>query len=95
MKKSILALAVAAALTAPLAAQADTILYGSARVSVDYNDEGSTDPFDNDNGVWDVTNLSLIHICGRTTGSDSVNLGSNPSPPATPKTHLSSVRWVF
>ncbi|MEI2783378.1 MAG: porin [Candidatus Competibacter sp.] len=58
MKKSILALAVAAALTAPLAAQADTILYGSARVSVDYNDEGSTDPFDNDNGVWDVTNNS-------------------------------------
>ena len=58
MKKSILALAVAAALTAPLAAQADTILYGSARVSVDYVDEGSTDPFDNDNGVWDVTNNS-------------------------------------
>ena len=58
MKKSILALAVAAALTAPLAAQADTILYGSARVSVDYIDEGSTDPFDNDNGVWDVTNNS-------------------------------------
>jgi predicted porin len=39
MKKSILALSVAAALAAPLAAQADTILYGSARVSVDYNDE--------------------------------------------------------
>ena len=58
MKKSILALAVAAALTAPLAAQADTILYGSARVSVDYVDEGSTDPFDNSNGVWDVTNNS-------------------------------------
>ena len=58
MKKSILALAVAAALTAPLAAQADTILYGSARVSIDYIDEGSTDPFDNDNGVWDVTNNS-------------------------------------
>lgn len=58
MKKSILALAVAAALTAPLAAQADTILYGSARVSVDYIDEDSTDPFDNSNGVWDVTNNS-------------------------------------
>jgi predicted porin len=50
MKKSILALAVAAALAAPLAAQADTILYGSARVSVDYNDE---DPAD---GYWDVVN---------------------------------------
>ncbi|CDH46555.1 porin [Candidatus Contendibacter odensensis] len=61
MKKSILALAVAAALAAPLAAQADTILYGSARVSVDYNDEklglldqvpGATDP----DGYWDVVN---------------------------------------
>ena len=50
MKKSILALAVAAALATPLAAQADTILYGSARVSVDYNDE---DPAD---GYWDVVN---------------------------------------
>ncbi len=39
MSKSILALAVAAALVAPLAAQADTILYGSARVSVDYTDQ--------------------------------------------------------
>lgn len=52
MKKSILTLAVAAALAAPLAAQADTILYGSARVSVDYNDE---DPAD---GFWDVANNS-------------------------------------
>jgi len=58
MKKSILALAVATALAAPLAAQADTILYGSARVSIDYNDEGSTNPFDDDNSFWDVTNNS-------------------------------------
>jgi len=50
MKKSILALAVVAALATPLAVQADTILYGSARVSVDYNDE---DPAD---GYWDVVN---------------------------------------
>ncbi|MBK8753371.1 MAG: porin [Candidatus Competibacteraceae bacterium] len=53
MKKSILALAVAAALAAPLAAQADTILYGSARVSVDYiNDKfpGNTV------NTWDVVN---------------------------------------
>ena len=50
MKKSIIALGVAAALAAPIAAQADTILYGSARVSVDYNDE---DPAD---GYWDVVN---------------------------------------
>ena len=50
MKKSVVALAVAAALAAPLAAQADTILYGSGRVSVDYSDE---DPAD---GYWDVVN---------------------------------------
>lgn len=54
MKKSVLTLAVAAALAAPLAVQADTILYGSARISVDYNDEKS--PFPNGGSVssWDV-----------------------------------------
>jgi len=57
MKKSILALAVAAALAAPLAAQADTILYGSARVSVDYNDDSGSDLLDSD-GYWDVVNNS-------------------------------------
>ena len=57
MKKSVLALAVAAALAAPLAAQADTILYGSARVSVDYNDDETNDPFNSD-GYWDVVNNS-------------------------------------
>ncbi len=68
MKKSVLALAVAAALAAPLAAQADTILYGSARVSVDYNDETVPDQvtFDPATGTlklettsisyWDVVN---------------------------------------
>ncbi|MFO1419541.1 MAG: porin [Candidatus Competibacteraceae bacterium] len=38
MNKTILSLAVAAALTASFAAQADTILYGEARLSVDYID---------------------------------------------------------
>lgn len=52
MKKLTLALAVAAALSTPIAAQADTILYGSARVSVDYIDE---DPVD---GFWDIVNNS-------------------------------------
>ncbi len=56
MKKSILALAVAGALAIPFAAQADTILYGSARVSVDYNDELS--PFVDSDGSWDVVNNS-------------------------------------
>ena len=56
MKKSVLALAVAAALAAPLAAQADTILYGSARVSVDYNDEDFIDNDFNGEGNWDVVN---------------------------------------
>ena len=60
MKKSILALAVAGALAIPFAAQADTILYGSARVSVDYNDELNLiqiPPIDSD-GNWDVVNNS-------------------------------------
>ena len=56
MKKSILTLAVAGALAIPFAAQADTILYGSARVSVDYNDE-TLDSVDID-GAWDVVNNS-------------------------------------
>ncbi|MCP5125532.1 MAG: porin [Gammaproteobacteria bacterium] len=61
MKKSILALAVAASLAIPLVVEADTILYGSARVSVDYNDEkvgaldkalGIADP----DGNWNIVN---------------------------------------
>ncbi len=48
VKKSVLALAVTSALFAPLAVQADTVLYGSARVSVDYVD---ADPSD---GYWDI-----------------------------------------
>ncbi len=50
MNKTILSLAVAVALTTPFAVQADTILYGEARLSVDYIDnhiQGS-DPY------WDV-----------------------------------------
>ncbi|HCK81367.1 MAG TPA: porin [Candidatus Competibacter sp.] len=50
MKKSIIALAVSTALAAPLTAQADTILYGSARASVNYIDESKKD------GYWDVIN---------------------------------------
>ncbi|HSA47380.1 MAG TPA: porin, partial [Candidatus Competibacteraceae bacterium] len=38
MNKTALSLAVVAALTAPFAAQADTILFGEARLSVDYID---------------------------------------------------------
>ncbi len=50
MKKSTLALAVAGALALPFAAQADTILYGSARVSIDYLQvEGVS-------SAWDVVN---------------------------------------
>ena len=63
MQKSLLSLAVAAVLAAPLAVQADTILYGSARVSVDYVDPkldavskffGDPEPDSN----WDVVNNS-------------------------------------
>lgn len=63
MNKSALALAVASALAASAAAQAETTLYGSARVSVDYQKadllrfEQVEDVFDVfDNGVWDVVN---------------------------------------
>jgi predicted porin len=65
MKKSVLALAVAAALAAPLAAQADTILYGSARVSVDYNDDDNIfNLFDGDPS-WDVqNNASRLGVLG-------------------------------
>ncbi|MBK8185104.1 MAG: porin [Candidatus Competibacteraceae bacterium] len=57
MKKTALTLAVAAAMaTIPLAAQADTILYGEAKVSVDYVDD-SGDLTDSDrDGYWDVVN---------------------------------------
>jgi predicted porin len=51
MKKSIVALAIAAALSAPVAVQADTTLYGSARVSLDWiDDDNNADSF------WDVVN---------------------------------------
>lgn len=53
MKKSALALAVAAALVGfGSTAYADTTLYGSARVSVDYVDDGNVD------ANWDVKNNS-------------------------------------
>ncbi len=60
MKKSTLALAVAAALTGfGSLAYADTTLYGSARVSIDYNDPNSNN-FDKSSpdGNWDVYNNS-------------------------------------
>lgn len=50
MNKPILAAAVAAALVLPVA-QADTILYGSARVSIDYNDYAQQDSRN-----WDIVN---------------------------------------
>lgn len=56
MKHPLVAFAVAAALSAPFAAQADTILYGSARVSLDYSDE--SDSLFNGDGSWDVFNNS-------------------------------------
>ena len=60
MKKSTLALAVAAALTGfGSLAYADTTLYGSARVSIDYNDPNSNN-FNQDapDASWDVYNNS-------------------------------------
>lgn len=56
MKNHLVAFAVAASLAAPFAAQADTILYGSARVSLDYSDESNS--LFNGDGSWDVFNNS-------------------------------------
>ena len=65
MNKSILALAVAAALAAPLAVQADTILYGSARVSVDYNDDDNLFNLFEGDASWDVVNnASRLGVMG-------------------------------
>lgn len=67
MKKSIIALAVATALAAPFAVQADTILYGSARVSVDYVDEKGNDLGDllDSDGYLDVVdNSSRLGVLG-------------------------------
>ena len=60
MKKSTLALAVAAALVGfGSTAYADTTLYGSARVSIDYNDPNSNDVVEsNPEANWDVFNNS-------------------------------------
>lgn len=51
MNKTVFSLAVAATLTVPFAAQADTILYGEAKVSVDY-----VDNVRNPDSYWDVVN---------------------------------------
>lgn len=61
MKKLPLALAVTALLSTPFVAQADTILYGSARVSVDYTDLDNSDT----DGYWDVVdNDSRLGVQG-------------------------------
>ncbi|MBK8509786.1 MAG: porin [Candidatus Competibacteraceae bacterium] len=67
MKKSIIALAVASALATPFAAQADTILYGSARVSVDYVDDKGNALYDllDSDGYFDVVdNSSRLGVLG-------------------------------
>ena len=51
MKTTAISLAVAVALTTPLLAHADTVLYGEAKVSVDYVDN-NRDP----DSYWDVVN---------------------------------------
>jgi len=60
MKKTAITLAVAAALAASAAVQAETTLYGSARVSVDYVTQDLRDTLEDEelDGVWDVFNNS-------------------------------------
>ena len=66
MKKSIIALAVAGAMTAPMIAQADATLYGSIRVGVNFEDDGNENlanrNVQGDNGVADQS--SRIGIKG-------------------------------
>ncbi len=57
MKRTALTLAVAAAIaTLPLVTQADTILYGEAKVSIDYVDDSGDLTDSNRDGYWDVVN---------------------------------------
>ena len=51
MKKSLIALAVAGALTAPMVAQADATLYGSLRIKLVDNDANGTDVVDNSSRI--------------------------------------------
>ena len=56
MRKIIASLAVTTALAAPLAAEADTILFGEAKVSIDYVDDSGDLTDSNRDGYWDVAN---------------------------------------
>ena len=72
MNKIALSLAIAAALVAPFAAQADTILYGEARLSVDYID----DHVQGLDSYWDVVDDgSKLGVRG------TEDLGSRPERP--------------
>lgn len=62
MKKSVIVLAISAALGIAATAQAETTLYGSARVSVDYTDPDNAQKTANN---WDVVNnLSRLGVQG-------------------------------
>ncbi len=74
MKKSLIALAVAGAMTVPMIAQADALLYGSLRLKYNYADETKADDASGDKqtlGLGD--NVSRIGVRGtQATGIDGV-----------------------
>ncbi len=64
MQKKLIALAVAGALAAPLAAQADVEVYGQARMSVDYNNNDTPVTGDDKNALAVSSNKSRIGFKG-------------------------------
>ena len=67
MRKSTLAIAIAAAIAIPMTAQADTTLYGQAHMSLDYQDSDAGDGFDL------LSNSSRIGVKGSHKLSDSLS----------------------
>ena len=67
MKKSVIAFTVAALCSVSVVVQADTTLYGSARVSVDYDDADSPKDsgLDDPDSNWDIfNNASRLGVQG-------------------------------
>ena len=64
MQKKLIALAVAGVLTAPMAAQAGAEVYGKARVSVDFNDNGDTTTGNEDSAISVTSHSSRFGIKG-------------------------------
>lgn len=73
MSKNTLAIAIAAALAVPMAAQADTTLYGQAHASIDYLTADEAVGDQDDDGIAVANNSSRIGIKGSHKLSDSLS----------------------